>query len=190
MANFVFPQEISHFIESIRPFQLVDIGSSKWLDVHEMIIKLSQQAILEASEQREEEVKEFLISHDKLKVCVPLITYNTQVFDLSWQILIHEAYNVFLWKTRVLPHLIEIDPNPQATFLIYTVLFHEGAVISLLDTALFHVSACEALQDAAIDLVDYCALAVAQVIGLVRYKYHIVEMLLMSLIKLFLFFVN
>lgn len=154
MANFVFPEEISYFIESIRPFQLVDIGSAKWLDVHEMIIKLSQQAILEASEHREEEVKEFLISRDKLKI------------------LIHEAYSVFLWKTRVLPYLIEIDPNPQATFLIYTVLFHEGAVISLLDTALFHVSACEALQDAAIDLVDYCALAVAQVIGLVSMGYH------------------
>ncbi|XP_011200592.2 zinc finger MYND domain-containing protein 10 homolog [Bactrocera dorsalis] len=154
MANFVFPEEISYFVESIRPFQLVDIGSSKWLDVHEMIIKLSQQAILEASEHREEEVKEFLISRDKLKI------------------LIHEAYSVFLWKTRVLPHLIEIDPNPPATFLIYTVLFHEAAVISLLDTSLFHVSACEALQDAAIDLVDYCALAVAQVIGLVSMGYH------------------
>ncbi|CAD7006136.1 zinc finger MYND domain-containing protein 10 homolog [Ceratitis capitata] len=154
MSNFVYPEELSYFIESIRPFQLVDIGSSKWLDVHEMIIKLSQQAILEACEHREEEVKEFLISRDKLKV------------------LIHEAYGVFLWKTRVLPHLIEIDPNPQATFLIYTVLFHEGAVISLLDTALFHLSACEALQDSAIDLVDYCALAVAQVVGLVSMGYN------------------
>lgn len=81
MANFVFPEEISYFIESIHPFQLVDIGSSKWLDVHEMIIKLSQQAILEASEHREEEVKEFLISRDKLKVCVLLNTCTTQVFD-------------------------------------------------------------------------------------------------------------
>ncbi|XP_053954753.1 zinc finger MYND domain-containing protein 10 homolog [Anastrepha ludens] len=154
MPNFVFPEELSYFIESIRPFQIIDIGSSKWLDVHEMVIKLSQQAILEAGEHREEEVKEFLISRDKLKV------------------LIHEAYGIFLWKTRVLPHLLEIDPNPRATFLIYTVLFHEAAVISLLDTSLFHVSACEALQDAAIDLVDYCALAVAQVIGLVSMGYH------------------
>ncbi|XP_067647579.1 zinc finger MYND domain-containing protein 10 homolog isoform X2 [Eurosta solidaginis] len=153
MANFVHPEELTYFIDTIRPFQLVDIGSTKWFDVHEMIVKLSQQAILEASEHREEEVKEFLIARDKLKV------------------LIHEAYSIFLWKTRVLPHLLEIDPNPQATFLIYTVLFHEGAVISLLDTTLFHLSACEALQDAAIDLVDYCALAVSQVIGLVSMGY-------------------
>ncbi|XP_017472143.1 PREDICTED: zinc finger MYND domain-containing protein 10 homolog [Rhagoletis zephyria] len=170
MSNFVLPEELSYFIESIRPFQLVDIGSTKWVDVHEMIIKLSQQAILEAAEHREEEVKEFLISRDKLKVHAIKAQHYLHISD--FQVLIHEAYSIFLWKTRVLPHLLEIDPNPQATFLIYTVLFHEAAVISLLDTTLFHVSACEALQDAAIDLVDYCALAVAQVIGLVSMGYH------------------
>lgn len=150
MSNFVFSEELTYFIESIRPFQIKDVGSTKWLDVHEMIIKLSQQALLEASEHREEEVKEMLISRDKLKV------------------LIHEAYCVFLWKTRVLPHLLDIDPNPTATFLIYTVLYHEEAVMSLLDMALYHESGCEALSDSAIDLVDYCAQGVAQVIGLAR----------------------
>lgn len=151
MANFVYPEELTFFIESIRPFQIKDVGSSKWLDVHEMVIKLSQQALLEAAEHREEEVKETLIARDKLKV------------------LIHEAFCIFLWKTKVLPHLLDIDPNPSATFLIYTVLYHEGAVISLLDMALYHESGCEALQDSAIDLIDYCAQAVAQVIGLARY---------------------
>ncbi|XP_037813715.1 zinc finger MYND domain-containing protein 10 homolog [Lucilia sericata] len=154
MANFVYPEELTYFIESIRPFQIKDVGSSKWLDVHEMIIKLSQQALLEAAEHREEEVKEMLIARDKLKV------------------LIHEAFCIFLWKTRVLPHLLDIDPNPAATFLIYTVLYHEGAVISLLDMALYHESGCEALQDSAIDLIDYCAQAVAQVIGLASMGYH------------------
>ncbi|KAI8116489.1 Zinc finger MYND domain-containing protein 10 like protein [Lucilia cuprina] len=154
MANFVYPEELTYFIESIRPFQIKDVGSSKWLDVHEMIIKLSQQALLEAAEHREEEVKEMLIARDKLKV------------------LIHEAFCIFLWKTKVLPHLLDIDPNPSATFLIYTVLYHEGAVISLLDMALYHESGCEALQDSAIDLIDYCAQAVAQVIGLASMGYH------------------
>ncbi|KAM7358882.1 zinc finger MYND-type containing 10 [Cochliomyia hominivorax] len=154
MTNFVYPEELTFFIESIRPFQIKDIGSSKWLDVHEMIIKLSQQALLEAAEYREEEVKEMLISNNKLKV------------------LTHEAFCIFLWKTKVLPYLLDIDPNPSATFLIYTVLFHEGAVISLLDMALYHESGCEALQDSAIDLIDYCAQAVAQVIGLTSMGYH------------------
>lgn len=153
MTNFVFPEEKLYFVESIRKFQIVDIGCQQWMDCHEMVVKLSHQAILEAAENREEEVKEMLIVHDKL------------------QVLIHEAYGAFLWKTRVLPNLLAIDPNPQATFLIYTVLFYEGAVVSLLDMALYHVSACEALQDAAIDLIDYCVKGVAQLIGLAKYVY-------------------
>ncbi|KAH8270572.1 hypothetical protein KR018_011805 [Drosophila ironensis] len=154
MVNFVYPEELYMFVESIRPFQVRDVGSTKWLEVHEMVIKLSQQAALELAQKREEEVKEFLISRDKLRL------------------LIHEAYCVTLWKTRVLPHLLEIDPNPQATFLIYTVLYHEAAVVALLDVCLYHPSGCETLQESVLDLVDYCAQAVAQVIGLVSMGYH------------------
>ncbi|XP_013113063.2 zinc finger MYND domain-containing protein 10 homolog [Stomoxys calcitrans] len=154
MTNFVFPEELNFFVESIRPFQIREVGSEKWLDTHEMIIKLSQQAALEAAAHREEEVKEMLISRDKLKF------------------LIHEAYCIFLWKTKILPHLLDIDPNPQATFLIYTVLFHEGAVITLLDLALYHSSGCEALQNSVLDLIDYCAQGVTQLIGLVSMGHH------------------
>ncbi|EDW19160.1 zinc finger MYND domain-containing protein 10 homolog [Drosophila mojavensis] len=154
MVNFVYPEELYLFVESIRCFQVRDVGSNKWLEVHEMIIKLSQQAALEVAEQREEEVKEFLISRDKLSV------------------LINEAYCVNLWKSRVLPHLLEIDPNPQATFLIYTVLYHEAAVVALLDLCLYHPSGCESLQDSVLDLIDYAAQGVAQVIGLVSMGYH------------------
>lgn len=151
MSDVVFPEELAYFVESLRPFQLHEVGTSRWLDCHEMVIKLSQQAILEAVSHREECVKEYMVLHEKLKV------------------LIHEAYCILLWKTKVLPHLLNIDPNPEATFLIYTVLFHEGSVISLLEIALFHQNGCESLKETSVDLVDYCAQAIAQLIGLVRY---------------------
>ncbi|KAH8379648.1 hypothetical protein KR009_006327, partial [Drosophila setifemur] len=154
IMNFVYPEELYMFVESVRTFEVRDVGSTKWLEVHEMVIKLSQQAALELAQHREEEVKEFLITRDKLRM------------------LIHEAYCVTLWKTRVLPHILEIDPNPQATFLIYTVLYHEAAVVALLDVCLYHPSGCETLQESVLDLVDYCAQAVAQVIGLVSMGYH------------------
>ncbi|EDW73071.1 uncharacterized protein Dwil_GK17346 [Drosophila willistoni] len=154
MVNFVYPEELYFFVESIRSFEVSQIGSSKWLEVHEMVIKLSQQAAFEVAQHREEEVKEFLISRDKLRL------------------LIHEAYCVNLWKTRVLPHLLEIDPNPQATFLIYTVLYHEAALVALLDLCLYHPSGCEVLQESVLDLIDYCAHSVSQVIGLVSMGYH------------------
>lgn len=149
MSNFVEPELLIHYVNSICPMQVRDIGSKTWFDFHHKLIRLSHQSILEASENREEEVKEALIFYDKLKV------------------LVHEAYCVTIWKTRVLPILLEIDPNPPATYLIYTVLFHEGAVISLLDVALYHASSCEGLMGTALDLIDYCAQGVAQVIGLI-----------------------
>lgn len=149
MSNFVQPELLNYYVTSIRPMQVHEIGSKKWLESHEKLIRLSHQSTLEASENREEEVKEMLIVYDKLKV------------------LVHEAYCVSLWKTRVLPMLLEIDPNPPATYLIYTVLFHEGAVISLLDVALYHSSSCEVLMSTALDLIDYCTQGVSQIIGLV-----------------------
>ncbi|SPP76163.1 zinc finger MYND domain-containing protein 10 homolog [Drosophila guanche] len=154
MVNFVYPEELYFFVESIRGFEVRDVGNSKWLEVHEMVIKLSQQAAYEAAQNREEEVKEFLISRDKLRL------------------LIHEAYCVNLWKARVLPLLLEIDPNPKATFLIYTVMYHEAALVALLDMCLYHPSGCETLQESVLDLIDYCGHAVSQVIGLVSMGYH------------------
>jgi len=57
-------------------------------------------------------------------------------------------------------------------FLIYTVLYHEAALVALLDVCLYHPSGCETLQESVLDLIDYCAQAVSQVIGLVSMGYH------------------
>lgn len=151
--DIVFPEELDYFVQSLRQFQVSEIGTSRWLETHEMVIKLGQQAVLEASTHREESVKEAMITHGKLGI------------------LIHEAYCVMIWRSKVLSNLLSIDANPQATFLIYTVLFHEGAVISLLEACLFHQNAVESLGDLSIDLIDYCAQAISQVIGLTGMGY-------------------
>lgn len=65
--NVVQPEECDFFVESIKQFQVVDVGSKRWLELHEILIKLNQQAVLEASEYREEVIKELLISHNKVR---------------------------------------------------------------------------------------------------------------------------
>ncbi|KAK4011723.1 zinc finger MYND domain-containing protein 10 isoform X2 [Daphnia magna] len=40
--------------------------------------------------------------------------------------------------------------------LLFWQLYHEGAVISLLELLLYHSAACEALGDSIVDLIDYC----------------------------------
>lgn len=149
-ANVVHPEEVDFFVQSLRSFDVKDIGSKSWLDSHEILLKLQQQAHLEASTCREEMIKELLIVNEKL------------------EILVHEAYCVLVWRLHILPKLLDLDSDPKATFLIYTVLFHEATAISLLEIVLFHPNGCESLGEASIDLIDYCVQAVTQLIGLVN----------------------
>lgn len=150
--NIVNPEEIDLFIKCIKPFDLKDIGSQAWLEVHEKLLKLNQQAIIEASTHQEETVKEILIIEDKLPV------------------LIHEAYCISVWRLKVLPKLLESN-DIQATFFIYTVLYHELIAVSLLETVLFHESSCESLGELVLDLIDYCVNSVTQLIGLCHNGY-------------------
>lgn len=149
-TNIVQPDEVDFFVQSLRPFNVNDIGSKKWLDSHEILLKLQQQAHLEASTCREEMTKELLIANEKL------------------EILVHEAYCVLVWRLHILPKLLQLDADPKASFLIYTVLFHEATAVSLLEIVLFHPNGCESLGEASIDLIDYCIQAVTQLIGLVN----------------------
>lgn len=144
--NVVQPEEIDIFVQSIKGFNVSEIGSKSWLEHHERILKLNQQAIIEASSCREEVVKELLIIQDKL------------------EILVHEAYSIFVWRTKILPKLLKCE-NISGSFFIYTVLYHESAVVSLLEIVLYHESSCEALGDAVIDLIDYCVQSITQLIG-------------------------
>lgn len=144
--NVVQPEEIDIFVKSIKGFDVAEIGTKNWLEHHERLMKLNQQAIVEASSCREEVVKELLIIQDKL------------------ELLVHEAYAIFVWRTKILPKLMRCE-KISATFFIYTVLYHESTVVSLLEVVLYHESSCEALGDAVIDLIDYCVQAIVQLIG-------------------------
>lgn len=154
MEDVIQPSEYDIYINSIKKFPVNDIGTADWFDSHEIFIKFNQQAIIEASSHREELVKELFVLNDKL------------------DILVHEAYCILVWRTKVLPKMLlneECDAN--STFLLYSVLYHEGAAISLLELLLYHENGCHALGDSAIDLIDYCSQAIVQLIGLTHLKH-------------------
>lgn len=151
--NVVQPEEVDLFVQSLSEFHVSEIGGKSWLEAHERLVKLNQQAIVEASGCREEVVKELLIIQDKLPT------------------LVHEAYCVLVWRLKVLPKLLQRE-DVSATFFMYTILFHESTAVSLLETVLFHESSCEALGDFVIDLIDYSVNGVTQLIGLYHDGYH------------------
>lgn len=156
--NVIQSTEFDIYINSIKKFQVVDIGTHEWFELHEILIKFNQQAIIEASTHREEMVKELFISNGKP------------------DILIHEAYCILIWRTKVLPKMFMNERNANSTFFLYTILYHEAVVISLLEILLYHENGCQALGDTAIDLIDYCTQAVVQLIAL-NHQNHALEVL-------------
>ncbi|KAL7034709.1 hypothetical protein ACKWTF_008068 [Chironomus riparius] len=150
--NIVNPEEIDIFIHSIKEFDINDIGTKSWLEVHEKLLKLNQQSIIEASTHQEEVVKEIIVIQEKLPV------------------LIHEAYSISVWRSKVLPKLLE-SGEISATFFIYTVLYHELIAVSLLETVCYHESSSESLGELVVDLIDYCVYSITQLIGLCHSGY-------------------
>lgn len=151
--SIIEPMEYDIFIQYMRKFQVNQIGTSQWFESHEILIKFNQQAIIEASSFREELVKELFIINDKIEV------------------LVHEAYCIFVWRTKILPKITIKDYEANATFILYSILYHEATAISLLETLLYHENGCAALGDVSMDLIDYCAQGVIQLIGLTHLKH-------------------
>lgn len=151
--NVIQPAEYDVYINSIKKFQVNEIGSREWLEMHEILIKFNQQAIIEASTFREELVKELFVLNDKL------------------EILVHEAYCVLIWRTKILPKLMVKKSDANSTFILYSILYHEAIAISLLEILLFHENGCQALGDISIDLIDYCTQAIVQLIALTHLKH-------------------
>ena len=152
-TNAILPEEIDYFSQSLSNQEVADIGTMSWLETHEKLLKLNQQAIIEAKSCREEVVKDMLVVQDKI------------------QFLVHEAYCILVWRCKVFPKLLKSD-KLTATFFIYTVLYHEINAISLLEIVLYHENSCESLGDHVIDLIDYCVHGLTQLIPMLHSGYN------------------
>ncbi|XP_030634318.1 zinc finger MYND domain-containing protein 10 [Chanos chanos] len=131
--------EAEGYIQNLERFPMRDVGSPRWSRQHEYIEKLNMQAILNASANQDEFVKELFVSLGKIPT------------------LVHEMILIEVWKQKVFPVLCRLeDFNPKSTLPLYMVIHHEATVINLLETIMFHKDACEAAEDAVLDLVDYC----------------------------------
>ncbi|KAK9892225.1 hypothetical protein WA026_019027 [Henosepilachna vigintioctopunctata] len=132
MDSILLPTEIEFYIDTMKPQEMRNLGSRQWLEWHQRLQKLNQEALIEASAMKEEYVKEILISFGKVNI------------------LIHEAILINIWKHKVLPQLMKLEPYPEK-------------LVS------FHPSSCEAMEDAALDLLDYSTGMVSQLLS-VKYQ--------------------
>ena len=85
-GGFLGAHDAGRLIESLRDFEVDDVGSARWTEQRESLERLNVQAHHNAVTHSDEFVKEFLVSHDKLGV------------------LVHELLVVEAWRDRVFPH--------------------------------------------------------------------------------------
>ncbi|KAL4226154.1 Zinc finger MYND domain-containing protein 10 [Mactra antiquata] len=144
----LLPIEAEGCVESLKKFPMKDLGGPQWAAQHEVLEKLNMQAIVNASAQEDEFVKDFLISCDKLTV------------------LIYDLLLTEVWKEKIFPLILETDGfDPKTTFPLYMALYHEATVANLLETTLFYREVCEASDDCVLDLVDYCYRKLTQLVA-------------------------
>lgn len=130
--------EAEMYVESLRTFEIQEIGGNAWTRQHEYLEKLNIQAILNVSADEDEFVKSFLVSHAKVPV------------------LITDLLSTEIWKEKIFPELLDMKFEPKTTFPLYMVFYHEATVVNLLETTLFYPEMCESADDSLLDLIDYC----------------------------------
>ncbi|XP_033121716.1 zinc finger MYND domain-containing protein 10-like [Anneissia japonica] len=137
-SHIILPVEAEAYVESLQKYKIKDIGNAKWMKQHDQLEKLNMQAVLNASANQDEFIKEMLISHDK--ICI----------------LVHELLALELWKQKVWSIISNINFEPSSTFPLYMTLYHEATISNLIETTFFYKETCEGAGDCILDLVDYC----------------------------------
>lgn len=69
--------------------------------------------------------------------------------------MVHEIILINIWKDKIFPQLLKLEPHPEITYVIYTILIHEEMCSLLLQVTLSHPGSSEAVKDVVDDLLDY-----------------------------------
>lgn len=135
--------ECEKIIEALKPTDIREYGSQRWLKQHQQVSQLNLQAHINALMRGDEYVMESLASLDKVK----LLIFETLVCDV--------------WREKLFPlmrpRLVELGGIKSYIAVGQThQLFHESVLVNLLESVLFHRTAVDAADDYLLELVDYC----------------------------------
>ncbi|KAI8898464.1 hypothetical protein BC833DRAFT_589766 [Globomyces pollinis-pini] len=124
-----------HTVQNLKRFNLIDVGSIKWLKQHQSLEQLNIQAHKNIAKQQEEYVTESFLTFEKV------------------EFLIYDLILVQTWKSQIYPQLKHdlISKNSTTTYFI---LYHEATLINLLQIIMMEPRSCQQCPDALLDLVD------------------------------------
>ena len=124
----VDPLEAERLVESLRKFEIEEIGCSAWLQQHEVIERLNIQAHQSAASISDEYVLEALLTYDKLDV------------------LVNDLITLEAWKDNVYPLLLD-EVAGKNTMRCYFILYHEATLVNFFEVLLYHKHVCENLGE-------------------------------------------
>lgn len=61
------PGEIEFFVQTLKPSEVLLIGSKRWFDEHQRLERLRQQCVFEARSNVAEFVKDVVLAFEKVK---------------------------------------------------------------------------------------------------------------------------
>ncbi|XP_023319023.1 zinc finger MYND domain-containing protein 10 [Trichogramma pretiosum] len=137
IENILPSWEAEAFIQNLHPIELDDVGTKRWFEHHKKLMLLNQQSVFEVNSLREENIKEWFVSFNKIPV------------------LVVEAIQIMIWKQKVFPIMIDLHKEPANTFILFSVFYHEDTVVSLLENVMYHSDSVETMDESVIDLIDY-----------------------------------
>lgn len=78
--------EVELYVGSLQTFPIEEIASKKWFSQHEMIEKLNMQAIISASSNETEYVKDALVTLDKVwKIMIIILIWGNETELLNFK---------------------------------------------------------------------------------------------------------
>lgn len=134
----IHAQEAERLIQSLQYFDILDVGSSSWMEQHRLFEKLNLQAHQNALSNSDEYILEAFLTFQK----IPLLFHDLLVIEA--------------WKDHVYPLLID-DLAEKNSMRVYFILYHEATIVNLLEIFLFYKHFVEAAGETIIELVDYLA---------------------------------
>jgi len=136
VAPIVDPMEAERLVDSLKKFELDEVGSVQWMEQHRKFEKLNIQAHQNAMRNSDPFVLEAFLTFNKIDV------------------LIYDLILIEVWKESVYPLLLDRLAG-RNSMRLYFVLYHEATLVNLLEVFLYHRHVCEAAGEKMMELVDY-----------------------------------
>lgn len=64
--------EVELYVQALKAFPIEELGTKKWSSQREMLEKLNMQAILSATQNENEYVKESFVTYEKVRVVLEI----------------------------------------------------------------------------------------------------------------------